>query len=116
MSARTAGRLPSRFAKLFEENRDELLTLARSDTRLWRQTIVALRRMLPIIQSFDGARPKVFDKELAKNVDEVLGRLGEEGSPKLRQAMKSMRKDLQPFAGRTIKDGIKAADKSQRRK
>jgi murein tripeptide amidase MpaA len=110
------GKTANKFAKLFAENRDELLELARSDTRLWRQTIVALRRMLPIIQSFDGARPKVFDKELAKNVDEVLGRLGEEGSPKLRQAMKSMRKDLQPFAGRTIKDGIKAADKSRRRK
>jgi murein tripeptide amidase MpaA len=109
-------RTGSKFAKLLEGNRDELLELARSDTRLWRQSLVALKRVLSIIQSHQSRRPRVFDEALVQKVDKVMGRLGELGSPKLRRAMKSIQQDLQPFAGRTMVDGIKAADRAQRRK
>ncbi|HEY0545208.1 MAG TPA: M14 family zinc carboxypeptidase [Pyrinomonadaceae bacterium] len=109
-------RTGSRFAKLLDENRDELMELARGDTRLWRQSLVALKRVLPVIQSHQSAKPKVIDEALVKQVDEVLGLLGDKGSPKLRRAMQSIRKDLQPFVGKTMLEGFKAADKSKPRK
>jgi murein tripeptide amidase MpaA len=120
-SAKAAGktslsRTGSRFAKLLSENRDELMELARSDTRLWRQSLVTLRRVLPIIQSHESAKPKVIDAAIVKQVDEVLGLLGEKGSPKLRRALQSIQKDLQPFVGKTMLEGLKAADKPQPRK
>lgn len=109
-------RTGSRFAKVLAENRDELMELARSDTRLWRQSLVTLGRVLPIIQSHESAKPKVIDAAIVKQVDEVLGLLGEKGSPKLRRALQSIQKDLQPFVGKTMLEGLKAADKSQPRK
>lgn len=105
-----------KFVKLLEENRDELLELARKDTRLWRQSLVALKRVLPVIQSHRSARPRVIDEALVQRVDEVLGSLGERGSSKLRRAMQSIRQDLQPFVGRTMIDGLRAVDESQRRR
>ena len=105
-----------KFAKLLEENRDELMELARSDRRLWRQSLVTLKRILPIIQSHSRVRPRVIDEALVRQVDEVLSRLGERGSSQLRRAMKKIQQDLEPFVGRTIVEGFRAADASSRRK
>jgi murein tripeptide amidase MpaA len=106
----------TKFAKFLEKNRDELLDLAHADRRLMRQTLVALKRVLPIIQSYQSPRPKVFDKALIQRVDAVLGRFEELGSRKLRGAIQGIRTDLPAFAGKTMVEGLRARDKSQRRK
>jgi hypothetical protein len=105
-------RTGSKFAKLLEQNHEELLRVARTDTRIWRQSIVVLRRVLPIIQSHQTARPLVFDEALVKRIDKLLGDLGELASPNLRRATQSIRQDLQPFTGRTMIDGLRAADQA----
>ena len=56
------------------------------------------------------------DEALVQRVDLVLSRLEELGSAKLRRAMRSLRRDLQPFTGKTMIDGLRAIDESKRRK
>ena len=109
-------RTGSKFVKLLEQNRAELMELARKNTKLWRQSIVALKRVLPIIQSYQSARPQAFDEALIQKVDALLNQLAEHGSASLRRAVRSIQQDLQPFVGKTMIEGLKAADKPKRRK
>lgn len=104
-----------RFAKFLEDNRDELLVLARTDQRLLRESAVVLKRLLPIIQSHQSDEPQAFDEALVKRVGELLGRLAEQGSPKLRRGAAAVRQDLQPFAGRTVIEGLREVDAKSRR-
>jgi murein tripeptide amidase MpaA len=102
-----------KFVSLLRQNEDELWDLVRTDTRLLRQSIVALRRVLPIIESHGNARPRVFSEALIQRADAVLGRLEELGSPQLQQGMQILRQDLPAFAGRTITDGLREIDESK---
>ncbi|HEY0379227.1 MAG TPA: M14 family zinc carboxypeptidase [Pyrinomonadaceae bacterium] len=113
-AARSSG-AGRRFAKFLEDNRDELLVLARNDQRLLRESGVVLKRLLPIIQSHQSDDPQAFDEALVKRVDELLGRLGEQGTPKLRRGAAAVRQDLQPFAGRTVIEGLRKVDAKSRR-
>jgi hypothetical protein len=101
-----------KFVSLLSQNEDELWDLVRTDSRLFRQSISALRRVLPIIESHGNAKPRVFSESLIQRADAVLGRLGELGSPKLQHAIQTIRQDLPIFAGRTITDGLRKIDES----
>jgi hypothetical protein len=113
-AARSSG-AGRKLAKFLEDNRDELLVLARTDQRLLRDSAVVLRRLLPIIQGGQSDEPKAFDEALVKRVDELLGRLGEQGTPKLRRGAAGVRQDLQHLAGRTIVEGLREVDARARR-
>ncbi|HJU53352.1 MAG TPA: M14 family zinc carboxypeptidase [Pyrinomonadaceae bacterium] len=104
-----------RFAKFLEDNRDELLVLARTDQRLLRESGVVLKRLLPIIQSHQSDEPQAFDEALVKRVDDLLGRLSEQGTPKLRRGAAAIRQDLQSFAGRTVVEALRKVDARSRR-
>jgi len=104
-----------RLAKFLEDNRDELMVLARTDKRLSRETAVVTKRLLPIIQSGRDGEPKAFDEALVKRIDELLGRLGELGAPKLRRGAQAVRRDLQSFAGITLADALRKVDAGARR-
>jgi murein tripeptide amidase MpaA len=105
-------RTGKKYVELLEQNRDELMELARADTRLWRQTLVALKRVLPVVQSHESSRPRLVDEALVQRVDLVLSHLAERGSPKLRRALESIRADLQTFTDRTVVEGLREIDKS----
>ncbi len=104
-----------RLAKFLEDNRDELLVLARTDKRLSRESAVVSNRLLPIIQSGGDAEPKAFDESLVKQLDELLGHLGEQGTPKLRRGAEAVRRDLQSFAGSTLVEALRKVDARARR-
>lgn len=110
--ALAAGR---RFAKFLEDNRDELLALARTGKRLLRESAVVLRRLLPIIRSGRNGEPKAFDEALVKRAGELLGRLGERGTPNLRRGAEAVRRDLRPFAGSTLVEALRKVDARARR-
>lgn len=104
-----------RLAKFLEDNRDELMVLARTDPRLLRESGVVMKRLLPIIQSHQSDEPQAFDEVLVKRVDNLLGRLGEQGTPKLRRGAAAIRQDLQSFAGRTVVEALRKVDAKSRR-
>ena len=109
-------RTGEKFAKLLQQNRDELMTLARQDTKLWRKAIVVLDQVMSVIQGQEEAQAQVSDKALIRRVDQLLQTLGERGTPKLQRAAESMRQDLQFFAGKTAIEGFKAADAQPKRR
>jgi murein tripeptide amidase MpaA len=109
-------RTTSKFLKLLEQNRNELMELAREDIRLWRQAGAVLERVLPIIQGHQETQAQVFDKDTVRRVDRLLSRLSDRGSAKLQRAMRSMRQDLQFLVGQTTIEGFRAADAQPRRR
>lgn len=106
-------RTGAKLVKLLQQNRDELLSLARKDVKLWRKAIVVLEQVMSVVED---QKETQADKALVKRVDQLLQTLGERGTAKLQRAMESIRQDLQFFVGKTTVEGLKAADAEPRRR
>ena len=102
-----------RIVTLLQQNWDELLTICRSDPRLWRRSVVGLKRVLSIVQSHQKKRARTFDPVLVRKVDSILAGFAERGTPKLREALQRIQADLPRFEGRTVIEGLKAADETE---
>jgi hypothetical protein len=109
-------RTGEKFVKLLQQNRDELMNLARQDIKLWRKAIVLIDQVMTVTQSQQETQAQALDKALVRRVDQLLQTLGERGTTKLQRATESMRQDLQFFAGKTTIEGFQAADAQPRRR
>lgn len=106
----------TRFVKLLEQNRRELIELARQDVRLWRQTGAVLERVLPILQGSPETADQAADADTIRRLDTLLGRLSDRGSARLQRATQSIRQDLKFFDGKTAAEGFREADAQPRRR
>jgi carboxypeptidase T len=115
-SAQQPSRTGEKFVKLLQQNRDELMKLARQDTQFWRKAIVVLEQVMSVVQGQQETGAQVSDKALIRRVGQLLQTLGERGTPKLQRAAESIRQELQFFVGKTMVEGFRAADAQPRRR
>lgn len=111
MVSTSAGR---KYLRLLQENAAEILQLVVPDERLRRQAVDVLSKMHGVVLSRNDPKPKAFDAKLIRAADDLLTKVSDKGSTRLKKAIAEVRQDLRHFRGAAVLEGLKSASRPAR--
>jgi murein tripeptide amidase MpaA len=105
-----------KYLRLLEEHGVEMLSIARRDEALGKETLSVLERISAVVRSREAAKPKTFSADLLAQVDELAQRYARKAGPALRAAIRSARSDLKFFQDNSVEAALKAASETSKQR